>query len=101
MLATKNQVPFVIVHPTTVYGPREKDLLVLIQSLNQHLELYIGNTQQQLSFIHVADVCKAVFISIDQPILAQNILLSDTFNYTAKEFNHLVKGVLGLSLIHI
>ncbi len=101
MLATKNQFPFVIVHPTTVYGPREKDLLVLIQSLNQHLELYIGNTQQQLSFIHVVDVCKAVFLSIDQPIIAKNILLSDTFNYTAKEFNHLVKGVLGKKTLPI
>lgn len=101
MLATKNQFPFVIVHPTTVYGPREKDLLVLIQSLNQHLELYIGNTQQQLSFIHVADVCKAIFLSIDQPIIAKNILLSDTFNYTAKEFNQLVKGVLGKKTLPI
>ncbi len=101
MLSTKNQFPYVIVHPTTVYGPREKDLLVLIQSLNQHLELYIGNTQQQLSFIHVSDVCKAVFLSIDQPIVARNILLSDTANYTAKEFNHIVKGVLGKKTLPI
>lgn len=101
MLATHNQFPYVIVHPTTVYGPREKDLLVLIQSLNQHLELYIGNTRQQLSFIHVADVCKAVFLSIDQPIVARNILLSDTANYTAKEFNNMVKAVLGKKTLPI
>ena len=101
MLATKSQFPYVIVHPTTVYGPREKDLLVLIQSLNQHLELYIGNTQQQLSFIHVADVCKAVFLSIEQPITSRNILLSDTVNYTAKEFNDLVKQVLGKKTLPI
>lgn len=101
MLATKNQFPFVIVHPTTVYGPREKDLLVLIQSLNKHLELYIGNTEQQLSFIHVQDVCKAVFLSINQPIIAQNILLSDTDNYTAKEFNNMVKSVLGKKMLPI
>lgn len=101
MLATKNQFPFVIVHPTTVYGPREKDLLVLIQSLNKHLELYIGNTEQQLSFIHVQDVCKAVFLSINQPIIAQNILLSDTDNYTAKEFNNMVKSVLGKKTLPI
>ena len=101
MLSTKNQFPFVIVHPTTVYGPREKDLLVLIQSLNKHLELYIGNTEQQLSFIHVQDVCKAVFLSIIQPIVARNILLSDTDNYTAKEFNNMVKSVLGKKTLPI
>lgn len=95
MLATKNQFPYIIVHPTTVYGPREKDLLVLIQSLNQHLELYIGNKEQQLSFIHVLDVCKAVFLSIEQPIVSQHILLSDTLNYSAQEFNRMVKMVLG------
>lgn len=101
MLATKEQFPYVIVHPTTVYGPREKDLLVLIQSLNQHVELYIGNTQQQLSFIHVADVCKAVFLSIDQPIISKHLLLSDTFDYTAKQFNQMVKSVLGKKTLPI
>ncbi len=87
--------PFIIINPTTVYGPREKDLLVLIQSINQHLELYIGSKKQQLSFIHVADVCKAVFLSIDQPIVNQALIISDTFNYAAPEFNGLVKKILG------
>lgn len=101
MLATKNQFPYIIIHPTTVYGPREKDLLVLFQSLNQHIELYIGNKTQQLSFIHVFDVCKAVFLSIDQPIVSKHILLSDTFNYSAQEFNQRAKSVLGKKTLPI
>ncbi len=86
--------PYVIVHPTTVYGPREKDLLVLIQSMNRHLELYIGSKKQDLSFIHVSDVCKAVYLTIDQPIVKRQLILSDTFNYPAPEFNDIVKKIL-------
>ncbi|MDP1844565.1 MAG: NAD(P)-dependent oxidoreductase, partial [Sediminibacterium sp.] len=93
--------PFVILNPTTVYGPREKDLLVLIKSINQGVELFIGNKQQQLSFIHVADVCKAVFLSIDAPIVNTALLLSDTMNYPATEFNGMVKSILGKKTIQL
>lgn len=93
--------PFIILHPTTVYGPREKDLLVLIKSINQGIELFIGNKQQQLSFIHVADVCKAVFLSIDAPIVNTALLLSDTKNYAATEFNGMVKKILGKKTIQL
>ncbi|KAF0242706.1 MAG: NAD-dependent epimerase [Chitinophagaceae bacterium] len=93
--------PFVILHPTTVYGPREKDLLVLIKSINQGIELFIGNKQQQLSFIHVADVCKAVFLSIDVPIVNTALLLSDTMNYAATEFNGMVKNILAKKTIQL
>ncbi len=94
-------LPFVILHPTTVYGPREKDLLVLIKSINQGIELFIGNKQQQLSFIHVADVCKAVFLSIEAPIVNSAFLLSDTMNYSATEFNGMVKNILGKKTIQL
>ncbi len=86
--------PFLIINPTAVYGPREKDVLLLLRTIEKHLEIYIGTTEQLLSFIHVQDLCKAVFLSMESTAVQQNLLISDFNIYTAKEFNDLVKNIL-------
>ena len=90
-LYTTRDFPFLIINPTAVYGPREKDVFFLLKSIEKHLEVYIGTTQQLLSFIHVQDLCEAVFLSMESTALNQNLLVSDFGVYTAKEFNHMVK----------
>ena len=86
--------PFLIINPTTVYGPRDKDVLFLVKSIVNHLEVYIGNKKQLLSFVHVLDLCRAVFIGMESSATNQNILVSDMSVYTAKRFNEILK--LGL-----
>jgi len=86
--------PFLIFNPTTVYGPREKDLLLLIKSIKKHIEVYIGTDRQLLSFIHVRDLCEAVFQAMESPAVNCNLLVSDCRMYTAKEFNTIVKRIL-------
>lgn len=54
-----NQVPdlpLVILRPTAVYGPREKDIFIMFKTMAGGLEPYIGRTCQKLSFIYVKDL---------------------------------------------
>ncbi len=83
--------PFLIINPTTVYGPRDKDVLFLVKSIANHLEVYIGNKKQLLSFVHVLDLCRAVFIGMESKAINQNMLVSDLSVYTAKRFNEILK----------
>ena len=52
-------IPWLILRPTAIYGPREKDIFILLRMIRNGLEPYIGKTPQQLSFIHVGDVADA------------------------------------------
>jgi UDP-glucose 4-epimerase len=49
---------FTILRPTAVYGPRDKDILIVLKQFASRFEPYIGKVQQQLSFIYVKDLAK-------------------------------------------
>lgn len=91
--------PFLIINPTAVYGPREKDILFLLKSIEKHLEVYIGNTRQLLSFVHVQDLCEAVFLCMESSVINQSFLVSDMNVYTPKMFNDIVKAHLNKKTI--
>lgn len=49
-----------VFRPTAVYGPRERDLFILFDTLNKGLDPYIGNKPQKLSFIYVKDLVEVL-----------------------------------------
>lgn len=100
-LYTISGFPFLIINPTAVYGPRDKDFFFLLKSISNHLELYIGNDQQQLSFVHVSDLVDAVFLAMESEVHHQNLLVSDLKVYTSKEVNQLIKQHLNKRTVSI
>jgi len=57
-LKNKANLPWLIIRPTAVYGPRETDIFSFFQIVNRHLETYIGFQKQQLTFIYVKDLVR-------------------------------------------
>ena len=90
-----------IINPTAVYGPRDKDFFFLLKSIEKHIEVYIGSTKQLLSFIHVHDLVEAIFLSMESSAVNQNLLVSDLKLYTAKTFNHIIKKNLNKKTISL
>lgn len=86
--------PFVIINPTAVYGPKDKDVFFLINSIQKGFEVYIGNSAQLLSFVHAADLTEAIFIAMESDSVAKNFLISDQQVYTSKAFNQQIKTIL-------
>jgi nucleoside-diphosphate-sugar epimerase len=54
-LKALKDLPLTILRPTAVYGPRERDLFIMMKTINGGLEPYIGKAPQHLSFLHVTD----------------------------------------------
>jgi nucleoside-diphosphate-sugar epimerase len=86
--------PYLIFRPTGVYGPREKDYYVMYKSIKQGLETYIGTSKQQITFIYVKDLSKLVIGALESNITCKSYFVSDLKEYTAYEFNWLIKRVL-------
>ncbi len=93
--------PYLIFCPTGVYGPREKDFLVMYKNVKQGFEMYIGSKEQQLSLIYIKDLCSLTFIALESDIITKSYCLSDLNNYTALMFNEVVKKVLNKKTIRI
>lgn len=65
-LSQLSELPLTTIRPTAVYGPREKDLLILFKTLNQGLDAYIGRKPQRLSFVYAKDLSAATIAALTQ-----------------------------------
>ncbi len=87
--------PYLIFRPTAVYGPRERDFLMLIKSVKNHLIVSAGLGFQRLTFVFVQDVVKALFLSIDNRIIRREYFITDGGVYDNIDFSLAVSGELG------
>jgi len=84
-----------------VYGPREKDYYVMYQAINRGVETYIGSKKQKLSFVYVKDLVRLLIDVLENDIIQKSYFISDLNNYTAIEFNNLLKKELNKKTIKI
>lgn len=94
-LKKQSQLPHIIFRPTGVYGPREKDYLMMIKSVISGLDISAGSKPQHLTFIYVSDLAEAIFEGIESDIINQTYFISDGNTYTDKEYSSLIKQILG------
>ena len=76
-LSELTDLPLIIIRPTAVYGPREKDLFILFNSINKGLEPHIGSFKQQLSFVYVKDLVRVIVKALTVPVRHKAYNISD------------------------
>jgi UDP-glucose 4-epimerase len=57
-LAKLPNLPIITLRPTAVYGPRDKDIFIILKQFAKGFEPYIGRVEQRLSFIYVRDLAR-------------------------------------------
>jgi nucleoside-diphosphate-sugar epimerase len=93
--------PWLILRPTGVYGPREKDYYVFFQTINKGFEAYIGSSKQILTFIYVRDLVRVIFDAIPSSIIQKAYFVSDGKEYDAETFAAITKKHLGKRTIRM
>lgn len=95
-LETLPDFPWTVFRPTGVYGPHEKDYLMMIKSIDSHVDFGVGYKPQLLTFIYVDDLVAAMFDAIASPrTLRRKYIISEDRAYTQKEFRAMVAEELG------
>lgn len=87
--------PFVILRPTGVYGPREKDYFLMAQSIQRHTDFSVGYRPQEITFVYVADLVQAVFLALEKPVVGKSYFISDGEVYNSRTFSDLIQKELG------
>jgi len=88
-------LPWVILRPTGVYGPREKDYFLMAQSIKQHTDFAVGFKRQDITFVYVSDVVQAVFLALEKGQAGRKYFLSDGEVYQSTTFSDLIHEELG------
>ncbi|GAB6983366.1 NAD-dependent epimerase/dehydratase family protein [Prevotella dentasini] len=87
--------PYVILRPTGVYGPREKDYFLMAKSIKGHSDFAVGFKRQDITFVYVKDVVQAVFLALDHGKDGSAYFLSDGQVYQSSTFSDLIHEELG------
>jgi nucleoside-diphosphate-sugar epimerase len=87
--------PFVILRPTGVYGPRERDYFMMAKSIKAHTDFAVGYQPQDITFVYVTDVVQAVFLAMEKGVTGRRYFLSDGKVYQSATFSNLIHQELG------
>lgn len=94
-LETRPDIPWIIFRPTGVYGPHERDYLMMIKSIDAHWDFGVGYKRQLLTFIYVDDLVGAMFDAIASGTVHKKYIISEPRAYSQKEFRRMVAKSLG------
>jgi len=100
-LSTLNDLPWIVLRPTAIYGPMEKDLFLVVQSIKRGLELYIGKVNQALSFVYVKDVARAAVQALSSDVRRHTYNLSDGSRYDRYTLSAIIKNHLNKKTVAI
>lgn len=64
LLAKVKGINITTIRPTAVYGPGEKDILILFKTLSRGLDAYIGKAPQRLSFVYAQDLAEVTMAAM-------------------------------------
>lgn len=88
-------MPFVVLRPTGVYGPRERDYFLMAKSISQHTDFSVGYRPQDITFVFVLDLVKAVFLALEHGVSGRKYFVSDGGVYSSRTFSDLIRKELG------
>jgi Nucleoside-diphosphate-sugar epimerases len=94
-LMNLKEFPYIILRPTGVYGPREKDYYLVLKTIKSGLDVAAGLNVQKLTFVYVKDLVKVAFLALTSPVSSKAYAVSDGNVYTDDQYTQIAKEVLG------
>lgn len=94
-LETMSGLPWIIFRPTGVYGPHDRDYLMMIQCIDRHFDFGVGFRKQMLTFIYVEDLVEAMFMALERAPLHRKYNISEPHSYSQADFRRITAKLLG------
>lgn len=98
-LAQTPGLNYVVLRPTGVYGPRERDYFIMARSIARHIDFAAGFRPQVLTFIYVRDLVQAAFLALTRGKRGAGYFLSDGGLYSSRTFSDLLQAELGVKRV--
>ena len=88
---------WIIFRPTSVYGPRDtKFIHQIVNLVKRGIALRVGPQGQQVSFIYVKDLARALWDAVEMDVKNQVYCLADGMDYDPSDVNTYISKYLGI-----
>lgn len=95
-LRKQSYFPYVILRPTGVYGPGEKDYFMEIKSIHSGFDFAVGRIPQRITFIYVKDLAKVAFLALEKKeVINKEYFVADGDVHTDESFARMIQEILG------
>jgi nucleoside-diphosphate-sugar epimerase len=101
ILKNQNQLDFIIVRPTAVYGPGEKDIFQMFELVSKNFEINFGTKEQKLTLIYVKDLVDVIIALMLSNIKNKSYFVTDGKHYSGATFLGQIKSTLNKKTIKI
>ncbi len=98
-LRSIDHFPYVFIRPTGVYGPREKDYLLMVKTIRSGFDFGAGFKPQRITFIYVKDLVDCIFRVIEKGVTRRDYIVSEERDYSSSDFRHYAQNELGKKVV--
>ena len=99
LLAQVEGLDYVVLRPTGVYGPREKDYFLMAKSICGHVDFAVGYKRQDITFIYVRDLVEATMLALQHGEKGRGYFLTDGQVYSSSDFSRLLQKELDVKFV--
>ncbi|NPV12038.1 MAG: NAD-dependent epimerase/dehydratase family protein [Ignavibacteria bacterium] len=95
-------IPFTIVRPSAVYGPRDPEILMFFQTLKKGIQPMVGFREKYVSLVHVSDLIDGILLAaFSDRSINQTYFISSEKGYGWEEIGNISSEILGKKVIKI
>lgn len=88
-------MPYVTLRFTGIYGPRDHDYFLMFKSVKSGFDFSAGFRKQLLTFIYVEDAARAVYDALERAPIKETYHISEKRGYTQREFRRVSRRAVG------
>jgi nucleoside-diphosphate-sugar epimerase len=97
-LAHCHEIPLLILRPSAVYGPRDRDIYAFFKLLCKRIKPCLLGQDQHISLCYVQDIIQAILLASEAQELKGDIFfLSDGHDYRLEEIGDVFAQAMGIS----
>jgi nucleoside-diphosphate-sugar epimerase len=102
VLAHAHELSAIILRPSAVYGPRDKDVFALFKCLSRRIKPCLTGGRQRLSLCYVQDIVQGILLAAEARTESGEIFfLSDGNDYRMEEIGDILARAMGVTALRI
>lgn len=98
----EGKIPFTIVRPSAVYGPRDSEILLFFQTLKKGIQPMVGFSEKYVSLVHIQDLIDGILLAaFSDKSLNQTYFISSEKGYGWEEIGNISSKIFGKRVLKL
>ncbi len=95
-----DKLNIVILRPSGVYGPGDKEIFTFFDTVNKGLKSIVGDPDRRIQIVHVDDLCRAVLLALENETISGNAsFVAEKQSYSMRELVNILAESSGKKCI--